>query len=326
MTGSPKISIVMATHDGAATLPLTLETLTAVEVPAGNFELIVVDNASRDGTRDLLARYVSDLPLTLLSEPRQGKSFALNKALRSVSGELVVFIDDDVLPDAGWLRAYAEGAARHPQADLFAGQVRHHWQKSPPRWLERLAAEGRSYAGTPLDQPEGPVPVIFFKGLNFMVRRRVVDAVRFSERPGVNFSGTTTSGGGEDTAFVKAALALGHSACYLPDARVRHIVRPQQVGLGPVFQRYYRIGRSMTLHDPAQFDPAGGRLFGYPRYLFRSLPLDGLRALGHLLRGDSHAAADEMIGIAMTCGRAREWRAMMSVAPDAVNEASGGAG
>lgn len=326
MTVTRKISVVMATHNGAATLPLTLEALKTVWVPRDSFEIIAVDNASRDGTWNLLESYARELPLTLLSEPRQGKCFALNRALEAVSGELIVFIDDDVLPDGGWLRAYVEGAARHPQADLFAGQVRHHWQKPPPRWLKRLAAEGRSYAGTPLRQPEGEVPAIFFKGLNFMVRRRVVEAVRFSERPGVNYSGTTTSGGGEDTAFVREALALGYRTCYLPEARVRHIVRPQQVGVGAVFQRYYRIGRSMTLHDPAQFDPVGARLFGYPRYLFRTLPRDGLRAFGHLLRGDSYAAADEMIGIAMTCGRAREWRAMMSAAPEAAKEASGGAG
>ena len=326
MTQTPEISVVLATHNGAATLPLTLEALKHVAEPPGGFELIVIDNASSDTTRELVTRAARDLPLTLLSEPSQGKSFALNRGLKAARGKLIVFIDDDVLPDEGWLCAYAEGAARHAQADLFAGQVRHHWQKKPPRWLERLAAEGRSYAGTPQDQPEGAVPAIFFKGLNFMVRRAVVDAVAFSERAGVNFSGTRSSGGGEDTAFVGQAEVLGHRTCYLPEARVRHIVRPQQIGVRAVFQRYFRIGRAMTLNDPAQFDPHGARLFGYPRYLFRTLPRDGLRALGHLLRGDAHAAADEMIGLAMTCGRAEEWRVMNRLSPEQSNTLSGRAG
>lgn len=323
MSAPPKISVILASHNGAATLPLTLEALATVAAPANGHEIVAVDNASTDATRDLLARAAKTLPLTLLTEPRQGKSFALNRALAAARGELLVFMDDDVLPDEGWLQAYAAGAARHPEADLFAGQVRHFWQKQPPRWLERLAAEGRSYAGTPLGQPEGPVPVIFFKGLNFMARRSVAKAVRFPEQAGVNFSGTHTSGGGEDTAFVKAALRAGHETCYLPEARLRHIVRPHQVGLRPVFQRYFRIGRSVTLNDPAQFDPAGARLFGYPRYLYRTLPRDGLRALGHLLRGDAHAAADEMIGLAMTCGRAQAWRELHREAPDALSGRAG---
>ncbi len=302
------ISVILATHNGAATLPLTLEALKRVRVPAGGMEVIAVDNASSDATPALLRRCAGDLPLTVLAEPRRGKSYALNTALDAARGALVVFIDDDVLPGEGWLAAYAEGAARHPQADLFAGQVRHFWQKRPPRWLQRLAEQGRSYAGTPIGHPEEPVPATFFKGLNFMVRRRVIETLRFSEHPGVNFQGTTRSGGGEDTAFVQAALARGHRAVHLPAACVRHIVRPRQVGLYPVFQRYYRIGRSMTLNDPAQFDPEGRRLFGYPRYLFRSLPRDALHALRHWAAGDGTAAADGMIGIAMTCGRAQEWR------------------
>ncbi|MPZ10902.1 MAG: glycosyltransferase [Kiloniellaceae bacterium] len=302
------ISVIMATHNGTGTLPLTLEAFAKVRFPDERVEFIAVDNASTDGTRDLLEQYRKALPLTVLSEPRKGKSFALNRAIAVAKGDLIIFADDDVLPDEQWLVAFCEGAARIPQADLFAGQVRHYWQKTPPRWLRRLAEEGRSYGGTPIDQPEGPVKAIFFKGANFMIRRKVVESVRFSERPGVNFVGTASSGGGEDCAFVQEALSRGHKAHYLPAACVRHVVRPHQVGVYPVLQRYFRIGRSMTLSDPEQFDPRGARILGYPRYLFRTVPRDVLRALRYLITGDSHAAADELIGVAMTCGRAQQWR------------------
>src|SRR5690606_26672757 len=122
-----------------------------------------------------------------------------------------------------------------------------HWQKAPPGWLVRLAEQGRSYGGTPVDQPEGPVPAIFFKGANFMIRRTVADALRFSERPGINFDGQAAAAGGEDTLFVQAAEARGYKARYVPAACVKHIVRPGQVGIRPVLQRYLRIGRAMAL-------------------------------------------------------------------------------
>lgn len=302
------ISVVMATHNGAATLPLTLEALAGLGLSCAEVEIIAVDNASSDDSAAELERYRPRLPLTILTEPRRGKSFALNRGLDAVRGELVVFADDDILPQPGWLDAYRAAATRLPAVDLFAGQVRHHWQKPPPDWLRRLADEGRSYAGTPSGQPEGPAPAIFFKGLNFMVRRRVIDCVRFSERPSMNFSGTTTSAGGEDTAFVREAVQRGFLTHYVPAACVRHIVRPAQVGLRPVLQRYLRIGRSMTLNDPDQFDPRGRRLLGYPLYLFRTVPRDVLRAARHWAAGDTYAAADQMIGVAMTCGRAQQWR------------------
>lgn len=309
------ISIVLATHNGMATLRLTLEALRRLDLTAGADEIIAVDNASTDGTPAVLEEYRHLLPLTVLSEPRRGKSFALNLALDAAQGDLVVFIDDDVLPEPQWLGAYREAAARHSEVDLFAGQVRHHWQKAPPGWLLRLAEEGRSYGGTPVDQPEGPVPAIFFKGANFMIRRAVADALRFSERPGVNFDGQAAAAGGEDTLFVQAAVSRGYKAHYVPAACVKHIVRAHQVGIYPVLQRYLRIGRAMALSSSGQFDPNGARILGYPRYLYRTLPRDVLRALRYWASGDSYAAADQLIGVAMTCGRAQQWRRHASRRP-----------
>ena len=213
------ISVVIATHNGTPTLPLMLEALKRVELPAEGVEIIAVDNASDDGTGALLARYAGALPLTVLSEPRPGKSFALNRALAS-------------------------------------------------------------YAGTPIDLPAGPADVSVFKGLNFMARRRVLESVRFSERPGLNFGDSAGSAGGEDSAFVHDALTRGYRARYVPAACVKHIVRPYQVGLAPVLRRYLRIGRAMTLSNPEQFDPRR-RLFGYPRYIFKAVPRDLLRSLRH---------------------------------------------
>jgi glycosyltransferase involved in cell wall biosynthesis len=302
------ISVIMATHNGAATLPLTLEALKRLDSAGEPVEMIAVDNASSDGTPAILADYRAALPLIALSEPRQGKSFALNRALDAAQGDLIVFADDDILPEPQWLQAYRAAAERLPEADLFAGQVRHHWEKPPPPWLLRLAEEGRSYGGTPIDLPEGLVRPIFFRGANFMARRAVVEAMRFSERTEMNFSGGRTSAGGEDTAFVRDAVARGHRTHYVQAACVHHIVRRAQVGIRPVFQRYLRIGRSMTLQDPDQFDSRGARIFGYPRYLFRTIPRDALRALRYWVSGDSYRAANELIGVAMTCGRAQEWR------------------
>jgi len=322
------ISVVMATHNGMTTLPLAMEAFKGVRPPDGGVEFILVDNSSGDATRGFLDQFLDALPLTVLSEPRKGKSFALNKAIGAARGELIVFADDDVLPEAQWLLAFSQAAAAYPDVDLFAGQVRHFWQKTPPRWLHRLAEEGRSYGGTPVDQPEGPVPATFFKGGNFMVRRRIIGSVRFSERPGVNFAGDAASAGGEDTAFVQEALSGSRKAHYVPGACVKHIVRPSQVGILPVFRRYLRIGRSMALSNREQFDPGGARLLGFPRYLFRTIPRDILRALRYWLSGNSYAAADQLIGVAMTCGRAQQWRNMACAVPvtSAENKPNGGRG
>ena len=137
------ISVILASHNGTGTLPLTLEALTAVRLPEEGVEVIAVDNASDDGTRELLEAYSDRLPLRVISEPRRGKSFALNRGLDEAEGDLVVFMDDDILPDPQWLDAFARAAAAYPRVGLFAGQVRHHWQKEPPAWLRRSFRRGK---------------------------------------------------------------------------------------------------------------------------------------------------------------------------------------
>lgn len=99
------ISVILTSHNGESTLPLTLDALGKLLRPGDGVEFIAVDNASTDHTPNLLREAQDSLPLTVLSEPRPGKSFALNHALRHARGDLVVFTDDDVIPHAEWLEA-----------------------------------------------------------------------------------------------------------------------------------------------------------------------------------------------------------------------------
>ena len=302
------ISVVLASYNGAETLPLTLEAFGEVRLPEGGVEFIAVDNASSDGTAEVLRAFQDRLPLTVLSEPRPGKSFALNHALQHAQGDLVVFTDDDVIPSAGWLEAYARAAQEHPEVGLFAGQVRHFWQKTPPDWLEQLAAKGRSYGGTPIDLPEGPVKFGRFKGANFMTRRAPLDAVRFCEDAGVNFAGTFTSTGGEDTKLIYDLIQQGEKTWYVPDACLQHIVRPHQVGIRPVLQRYFRIGRVAEATGAHRFSEGLPTLFGYPRCLFKTVLLSISYCIVLFAFGRTYQAMNRMIGVAVNCGQAVEWR------------------
>jgi glycosyltransferase involved in cell wall biosynthesis len=83
------LTVLMATYNGAMTLPYVLKKYTQLEPPAGGWKVIIVDNGSADQTKEIIATFSRRLPLTYLYEPKQGKNVALNKALPSVSGDLV---------------------------------------------------------------------------------------------------------------------------------------------------------------------------------------------------------------------------------------------
>jgi hypothetical protein len=239
--------------------------------------------------------------MTVLYEPRQGKSFALNRGIEHAKGDFIVFTDDDIIPEVNWLTAYVDAAERHPGIGIFAGQVRHEWDAPPPRWLKFLANAGKSYGGTPIDMEEKTVPFGAVKGCNLMVLRSTMAQTRFAETPDVNFCGEGPSSGGEDTLFAKEIASRDNGILFVPNACVRHIVRANQVGIRPVFSRYMRIGGTLPIEAKE-----GIKILGYPAFGLRQACSQAAKCLSWLVRGKSEEAAIYMVYLAKTLGALRE--------------------
>src|SRR5262245_59034882 len=119
-----RISVVICTWNRAALLDQPLAHFANLRIPAGtDWELILVNNRCTDATDEVLARHDDRLPLVRLYEDRPGKSFAANRAVDHGSGELLLWTDDDVLVDPGWLEAYVRAAEQYPHATFFGGTV-----------------------------------------------------------------------------------------------------------------------------------------------------------------------------------------------------------
>src|SRR6516225_223426 len=117
------LTVLIATRNGARTLPRCLGALAGLTSPPGGWKLVVVDNGSTDATREIVASFADRLPLTFLLEPRHGKNAALNAGLGSVEGDLVVFTDDDTLPRPDWLVEMRRAADEHRSFSIFGGSV-----------------------------------------------------------------------------------------------------------------------------------------------------------------------------------------------------------
>jgi GT2 family glycosyltransferase len=99
----PRISVVVCSYNGAATLRQALEALDGVDYP--NYEVIVVNDGSTDGTPEIAAEF----DVNLISTPNQGLAAARNLGWQAASGEIVAYLDDDAYPDRDWLRYLAVG-------------------------------------------------------------------------------------------------------------------------------------------------------------------------------------------------------------------------
>jgi O-antigen biosynthesis protein len=93
----PKVSVVVCTYNSASTLPECVESLLALRYPC--CEIIVVNDGSRDETREILERY----PVRAIHVANGGLSRARNLGAEAATGEIVAYTDADVRVDPDWL-------------------------------------------------------------------------------------------------------------------------------------------------------------------------------------------------------------------------------
>ena len=223
------VTVAICTWNRAALLRRALASLGALEIPEGvRFELVVVDNGSRDETPAVLREHASALPLRALSEPEPGLSHARNRAAKEARGELILWIDDDVQVEPGWLAAYALASLRHPDASFFGGAALPCFEQPPPDWIagswERLADV---WAIRVL--PEGPAPIDRTRlpvGANFAIR--TAEQRRHAYDPRLGRRGDEL-GSGEESDLMRRLLAEGRRGCWVPDARVRHWIPAERL-------------------------------------------------------------------------------------------------
>src|SRR3954468_9462044 len=110
------VSVVVPVRDGAASLPRLLASLATQTIRRERFELIVVDNASRDASASIARRAGA----TVVSEPVPNRARARNAGVAASSARLLAFIDADCVASPEWLEGLVGCADRAP---LVAGRV-----------------------------------------------------------------------------------------------------------------------------------------------------------------------------------------------------------
>ena len=121
------ISVVIPTRNRAQKLRRTLDGLRAQTLSSAAFEVLVVDNGSSDDTCATVAGYLDKAPnWRYLREPQPGAAAARNSGIRASQGEIVLFLDDDVIPDAPLLEEH--GKSHREQSAVVLGSVRFPWE------------------------------------------------------------------------------------------------------------------------------------------------------------------------------------------------------
>lgn len=230
--GAVDVSVIVCTRNRSDALAHLLERLEQLVVPAGvRWELIVVDNGSTDGTAALLASHPWALPMRAVNEPIAGLSRARNAGLAAAAGDLLVFTDDDCLPDPQWLAALTDEFARTPELDVLGGRVELFDARDQPTTTRTSLERGQI---TTTSNADGII------GCNMAFRRSVLAAAgEFDTALG---SGTE-AGAGEDVDFVYRALRAELRVEYSPDALVYHNHGRRTEEQARALRRAYTVAR-----------------------------------------------------------------------------------
>lgn len=175
-----KASVIIPTRNRANVLGACLESLTQQTLPIDQFEVVVVDNGSTDGTRQVAARYASEIDVRVEHAPEPGLHVGRHAGLRAARSDVLVFADDDIVAGRAWLAAIVDAFSSKDVA-LVGGNNLPLFEQQPPAWLQRLwerpMARGRALPSLSiLDFGKGRFEIDphFVWGCNFSIRRDIL--------------------------------------------------------------------------------------------------------------------------------------------------------
>lgn len=208
-----RVSVLIPAHNAARTIGLCLDALAQQSRPPD--EVVVVDNASTDGTAQVASGFRGRLPgLRVVMGGRLGEPVARNRSLEEATGEVLAFTDADCVPQADWLQNAVRALWEWPDCAAVAGRVVGH---QPRRLTERyLSVTAFPTPCAPAVWEGVGLPPPTFYTANLVIRRAAL------ERVGA-FDPTLATGC--DVDLCVRLLRTGYRVLYDPRLVVAHMQR-----------------------------------------------------------------------------------------------------
>ena len=274
----PFISVIVCTYNRRDFLGQALESLLELETEgAFSYEIVIVDDASTDGTRTTVEEFRdrAAVPVKYVRAEGRGIAPARTRGVREASGEWIAFFDDDQIADPSWLKELL-GLA-HEKDTLCVGGPR--FLKLPQDRLAALSPVCRGILG---EVDHGPEPKkCGRKSLpntgNALTHRKVFEAVGYFDE--------SRAWGGEDPEFFWRAVQAGFEAWYTPRAVVYHLIEPYRLSEEYFLWSSLRVGKSFAQRDHKQLGAGKTILLAIGR-IGQAVLVNGPLFLYAFLRGD----------------------------------------
>lgn len=213
-----EISVIVPTYNRSETLSSALASLIGQDYDPSCFEIIIVDNNSKDATRQIVDRYIDKYPqlqIRYVFEGEQGLVHARHTGAKAAQFEILSFTDDDAILSSNWLKEISRVFDMNDQVAAVAGKIIIRWDEIPPDWVIPYEPHlGKLDYGDVIRIEKG----LWINGGNFSIKKRVLFEVGGFNPDQI---GDWLIGDGE-TGLCRKLHNAGYFIGWAPDALMEH--------------------------------------------------------------------------------------------------------
>jgi len=247
-----RISAVICTHNNANSLKTTINSQIEQEVNEDEFEILVVDNASTDNTRQIVLDFQREWSnLRYTYEEKLGISQARNKGIQDARGRYIAYIDDDVIANSNWISSFLLCLDRlTPTPDIIGGKILLKYEVANiPGYVSSLVEVYFSkidYGNNGFFVNKSKL-THYFNSANLCINKKVFGKIGiFDTRLG---SRGNIARSREETDIIEKAFKQNFVMYYEPAAGVTHFIKKHRLKRRYIFHRFFTEGVSQVLTE-----------------------------------------------------------------------------
>ena len=282
----PLVTIAICTYNRADYLQDTLNGLAEQTENPRRFEILVINNNSTDSTESVCSAFSAErdqLQFRMVTEKKQGLSYARNRAYREAESNMILYIDDDVYMKSDFVENCIRTLHETPQLKCGGGRIYVSFDGTDPDWIP---AELMPMFGLhDLGDNKKPYPKDNFpRGGNMIIHKELFERSGMFD-PNLGRTGSRMIGS-EEKAFFKKSRKQGYTPWYLPGITLWHRIGKTRLQKYYLKEQSVGIGKSEYLRLKSSKLKLTRKLFSE----FVKLAGSTLLAAGYLLKGKTKAS------------------------------------
>jgi glycosyltransferase involved in cell wall biosynthesis len=243
MERSPELTVVVCTYNRSEILKYCLDSLEKQSVEKSLFEVIVVDNNSKDRTREVVEEYCrNNSNFRYVFESVQGLSSARNRGWKEAKADWIAYIDDDAKADEKWCENIIETSKKDSDLKAFGGEILNWYFYEKPKWFKNeFRNQSMGNEEFVVDIKKHPFGLT---GCNMIFKKEILFKYGgFSKEFGMV---GREIGLAEESKLFNEMLIAKEKIMYFPDIKIYHLVPQELFSFRYVFARSVKSGESIA--------------------------------------------------------------------------------